>query len=146
MPAHAAAASSRRRPHRTDHDMEELFAPQRTSSADLPDPAPLVVALTRGILEVLAGTREADQLARWLAEETYLKLVTRANLSRRARSARRVAVQRPVFTVRTMRQMSPADGVVEVTVIVTMPDRTRAIAMRLEGLDRRWRATDIRIL
>lgn len=126
--------------------MEELFAPQRTSSADLPDPAPLVVALTRGILEVLAGTREADQLARWLAEETYLKLVTRANLSRRARSARRVPVQRPVFTVRTVRQMSPADGVVEVTVIVTMPDRTRAIAMRLEGLDRRWRATDIRIL
>jgi hypothetical protein len=42
--------------------------------------------------------------------------------------------------------MSPADGVVEVTVIVTMPDRTRALAMRLEGLDGRWRATELHLL
>ncbi|GLJ61086.1 hypothetical protein GCM10017576_12150 [Microbacterium barkeri] len=146
MPPNAAGATSRRRSHRTEEDVEELFAPQRTSSAELPDPAPLVAALTRGILEALAGTREVDQLARWLAEETYLKLVQRANLSRRARSARRLPAQRPVFTVRAMRQMAPADGVVEVVVIVAMPDRTRALAMRLEGLDRRWRATDIRIL
>ncbi|WOF24216.1 Rv3235 family protein [Microbacterium betulae] len=145
MPPRSAAHPSRRPFRRTD-DVEALFAPQRTPSEELPDPAPLVAALTRGILEVLAGTREVDQLARWLAEEPYLKLMTRANLSRRARSARRIPAQRPVFSVRTMRRMTPADGVAEVVVIVSMPDRTRALAMRLEGLDGRWRATDLRIL
>jgi hypothetical protein len=29
---------------------------------------------------------------------------------------------------------------------VQMPQRVRALAMRLEGLDRRWRATSISVL
>jgi hypothetical protein len=126
--------------------VEALFAPQPTPSDRLPDPMPLVEALTRGVLEVTAGTREIDQLARWLGERPYRSLLGRANLAKRARSVRRVAAQRPVFAVRSVRSMSPADGVVEVTVIVTMPDRTRALAMRLEGLDGRWRATELHLL
>ncbi|MGW9114802.1 Rv3235 family protein [Microbacterium sp. NPDC055683] len=145
MSPHAAEAPHRRRPARAV-DVDDLFAPQRTARSDLPDPDPLVEALTRGVLEVLSGARDPDQLARWLSEEAYLALVARANLSRRARSARRIPSHRPVFAVRTMRSMEPADGVVESVVVVAMPDRTRAIALRLEGLDGRWRATDIRIL
>ena len=41
---------------------------------------------------------------------------------------------------------SPADGVVEAVVIVHGKARTRAIAIRLEGLDQRWRATAISVL
>lgn len=47
----------------------EDFAPQPTPTAELPDPAPLLESLTRGVLEVLAGVREADQLARWFTED-----------------------------------------------------------------------------
>ena len=69
-------------------EVEEYFAPQRTPSQALPDPEPLLANLTIGVLEVLAGVREADQLARWLGEDAFRALVTRSNLSARARSAR----------------------------------------------------------
>lgn len=127
-------------------DVHELFAPQRTRSEDLPDPAPLLDGLARGVLEVLAGVREVDQLARWLGEEPYRSLLTRANLAKRARSARQQPTRYPVYAIRSVRSSSPADVVVEGVVIAATPARTRAIAMRLEGIDRRWRATSLAIL
>ena len=41
MPPRSAAQNSRRQFRRSD-DVEALFAPQRTPSRELPDPAPLV--------------------------------------------------------------------------------------------------------
>jgi hypothetical protein len=127
-------------------ELSEFFAPQRTPSTALPDPEPFVRNLTRGVLEVFAGVREVDQLARWLTEDPYRKLVTRANLAARARSARGVPARRPVHTILSVRQFSPADGVVESVVVVQGPARTRAVAMRLEGMDGRWRATSLALL
>ncbi len=126
--------------------LHEYFSRQPTPTAQLPDPAPLLRALTQGVLEVLAGVREVDQLARWLSEDAFRSLVTRANLSARARSARGVAPVRPVFELRSLRTSEPVDGVVEAVVIVAGPGRTRAVAIRLEGMDRRWRATSLAIL
>ncbi|HWU27735.1 MAG TPA: Rv3235 family protein, partial [Microbacterium sp.] len=65
--------------------LTEYFAPQPTPSAALPDPVPLLRSLTNGALEVLAGIRKVDQLARWLSEDAFRALATRANLSARAR-------------------------------------------------------------
>lgn len=127
-------------------DIDEHFAPQPTSAVDLPDPVPLLHVLARGVLEVFAGVREIDQLARWVAEDAYRQLLTRANLSARARSARGVPAVRPVFRVLSLRHTAPADGIVEAAVVVETPARTRAIAIRLEGFDRRWRATSLAIL
>jgi hypothetical protein len=127
-------------------ELSEFFAPQRTPSTALPDPDPFVRNLTRGVLEVFAGVREVDQLARWLTEDPYRKLVTRANLAARARNARGVPARRPVHAILSVRHSSPADGVVESVVIVQGPARTRAVAMRLEGMDGRWRATSLALL
>ncbi len=126
--------------------LHEYFAPQPTPAAALPDPQPLLRSLTQGVLEVLAGVREVDQLARWFSEDAYLKLVTRANLASRARSARGASPQRPVFELRSLHQSAPADGVIEAVLVVAGPGRTRAVAIRLEGLDRRWRATSLAVL
>ena len=126
--------------------LHEYFAPQPTSTSDLPDPVPLVEGLTRGVLEVLAGVREVDQLARWLAEDAFRKLVIRANLSARARSARATPPARPNFAIVSVRHASPADGVVEAVAIVAGSARSRAVAMRLEGIDGRWRATSLAVL
>lgn len=73
-------------------------------------------------------------------------LIARANLSARARSARGITPTRPVFRILSTHVSSPADGVVEATVIVESPGRTRAVAIRLEGMDRRWRSTTLAIL
>lgn len=125
---------------------QDLFARQPTPAAHLPEPEPLLRSLTQGVLEVLAGVREVDQLARWFNEEAYHRLVTRANLSARARSARGTAPARPVFTILSLRHSQPADGVVEAVVVVAGPGRARAVAIRLEGLDHRWRATSLAVL
>ena len=127
-------------------ELSEFFAPQRTPSTALPDPEPFLRNITRGVLEVFAGVREVDQLARWLTEDAYRKLVTRANLAARARSARGVPAKRPVHTLLSVHHSSPADGVVEAVVIVQGPARTRAVALRLEGMDGRWRATSLALL
>lgn len=126
--------------------LHDYFAVQPTPAAELPDPTPLLRSLTQGVLEVFAGVREIDQLARWFSEDAYRKLSTRANLSARARSARGVAPVRPVFEILSIRQTEPADGVVEAVVIVAGPGRTRAVAVRLEGMDHRWRATSLAVL
>lgn len=126
--------------------LAEFFGPQPTPADQLPDPALLVRSLTRGALEALAGVREVDQLARWFSEEAYRSLVTRANLAARARSARGVPPARPTFVIRAVRVTHPRDGIVEAVVVVAGPGRTRAVALRLEGLDRRWRATSLAIL
>ena len=127
-------------------DISEFFAPQRTGHRDLPDPAPLLRNLTVGVLESLTGVREVEQLARWLSEEAFLSVVARVNLAARARSARGNPAARPHSQILAVRHSSPADGVVEGVVVVATPTRTRAVAMRLEGIDRRWRATSLALL
>lgn len=72
--------------------------------------------------------------------------MTRANLSARARSARGMPPARPVFGIRSIRVTEPMDGVIEAVVIVDGPGRTRAVAVRLDGLDRRWRAKSLVLL
>ncbi len=72
--------------------------------------------------------------------------MTRANLSARARSARGVSPARPTFEILSIRVTEPVDGKVEAVVVVAGPGRTRAVAIRLEGLDRRWRATSLAVL
>lgn len=147
MAATPWGSAARSLPHPTrPADLHEYFAPQHTSSAALPDPEPLLRNLTRGVLEVLAGVREVDQLARWLTEDAYRKLVIRANLATRARSARGVPASRPTHTILSLRQSAPADGVIESVLVVAGPARTRAIAIRLEGMDHRWRATSLALL
>lgn len=90
--------------------------------------------------------REVEQLARWVTEDAFRKLVVRSNLAARARSARGVSAKRPVHTILSVRHSEPADGVVEAVVVVTSPARTRAVAVRLEGMDGRWRATSLALL
>lgn len=125
---------------------EEFFDYQPTSSADLPDPRPLVENLTRCVIEILAGARELEQVARWVTDDVYRTLLSRASISARARAARGAPTIRPTFSVGAPRITEPRDGVVEAVVIVTSRARARAVAIRLEGLDRRWRASAISVL
>jgi len=76
----------------------------------------------------------------------YRHLLKRVVLSARARQATGRAVTRPSFTMGSTTQCVPRDGVVEAVVIVRGRARTRAVALRLEGLDQRWRATAINVL
>jgi hypothetical protein len=51
-----------------------------------------------------------------------------------------------MHTIMSVHESSPADGIVEAVVVVRGPARTRALAVRLEGMDGRWRATSLALL
>ena len=54
-------------------DEREFFGQQPTSTASLPDPRPLLENLTRCVVEILAGARELEQIARWVESKLSLK-------------------------------------------------------------------------
>lgn len=126
--------------------VDEYFDQQPTPSEALPDPRPLVENLSRCVIEILAGARELEQIARWLSDDVYHHLLKRVIISSRARQAAGSAAQRPAFSIGSVQICHPRDGVVEASVVVRGRARVRAVAIRLEGLDRRWRATAINVL
>ena len=103
-------------------------------------------ATTSWPIEILSGARDLEQISRWVTDDVYRHLLKRVVLSARAREARGRAVARPTFTIGSTTMSEPRDGVVEAVVIVHGRARTRAVALRLEGLDNRWRATAINVL
>lgn len=125
---------------------DDYFAPQPTSAARLPDPELLLENLTRCVIEILAGARELEQIARWLSDDVYRHLLKRVVLSARARQVKGLTGTRPTFSIGGKTVCAPRDGVVEAVVVVHGRARSRAVAIRLEGLDSRWRATALHVL
>lgn len=129
-----------------DPGTDEFFARQFTPTARLPDPTVLIENLALGVVEVLGGVRELEQLGRWMTEAVYKHVLRRAVLAARGRSARRQSPSRPKVRIAARRITVPADGVVEAVVVLTGAVRTRSVALRLEGIDGRWRATALHVL
>ncbi|MEP6482146.1 MAG: Rv3235 family protein [Rhodoglobus sp.] len=125
---------------------DEFFGHQPSSTTVLPNPEPLIENLTRCVIEILAGARDLDQISRWVTDDVYRHLLKRVVLSARARQATGQRATRPTFSIGSTTLCEPRDGVVEAVVIVRGRARTRAVAVRLEGLDERWRATAINVL
>jgi len=126
----------------------------RTPNDFGPEPSPTSLAsaevfignMVRGVLEVVAGVRDPEQLSRWMSEEVYRTLLARTSLAARARSARRVQVYRSMHDIRSIRLFCPRDDAMEATVVVSGRMRTRAVALRLEVIGRRWRITALHLL
>jgi Family of unknown function (DUF6459) len=156
LPASAASSSNSRggspvdapaqRVEQEKFQEADFFGVQRSTREELPDPEPLLVNLTRCVIEVLAGARELDQIARWVSDDVYAHLLTRVVLSARARAVKGQRPQRPTMTIGRVTITEPRDGVIEAVVIVHTRARVRAVALRLEGLDSRWRASAINVL
>jgi len=127
-------------------DSDDFFGHQPTTRAELPNPEPLIANLTRCVMEILAGARDLEQISRWVTDDVYRNLLKRVVISARARQARGSRVVRPSFTLGSTTLCEPRDGVLEAVVIVRGKARTRAVALRLEGLDGRWRATAVSVL
>ncbi|MWV50545.1 3-hydroxyacyl-CoA dehydrogenase [Rathayibacter sp. VKM Ac-2803] len=123
-----------------------FFEAQPATRAELPDPQPVLERLTLLVIEILAGSREIDQVARWLSDDVYRHLQKRVVLAARSRAAQGRPAHRIPFTVGRVVLSEPRDGIVEAVVLVHNRVRTRAVAIRLEGRDARWRATAINVL
>lgn len=141
-PARQADTTARLATTADDRD----FTYQSTRAADLPDPRPLLANLTRCVFEVIAGARELEQLSRWVTEDVYRKLLARSVIAARARAVTGKTAVRPAVTIGSILLQTPVDDVVEAVVMVHGRGRSRAVAIRLEGIDRRWRATALGVV
>lgn len=128
------------------YDDDDLFGRQPATRSELPDPVPLLTNLAHCVIEAYAGARDLEQLARWVTDDVYRNLEKRVVLASRARRARGVAAQRPVFSIGNIHMYEPIDGAVEAVVMVHQRHRSRALAIRLEGMDSRWRASALNVL
>lgn len=133
-------------PQRVELESDEYFAHQPSPRSVLPGPAPLLENLTRCVIEILAGARDLEHISRWVTDDVYRHLLKRVVLSARARQAKGKVPVRPAFAIGSISIFEPRDGIIEAVVIVRGRARVRAVAIRLEGLDSRWRATAINVL
>ena len=124
---------------------EQYFGPQRTVSADLPEPAAWSARITHAMLEVMTGIRPAPQVLRWTSPEVYAVLARRNALVARRVAEGRAPRTRPRISVLRVRVCEPADGVAEAAVVVRDGSRVRAVAIRLVGQDGKWRVSALQI-
>ena len=132
------------RPPAVDGDTDPVVAEVPTARVDLPDPGPWTGQHVQAVLEVLAHERPRHQLVRWLTPEVYADLGVHL-AARRPPSGPRPG-GRARRTVSSIHVFEPADGVAEATAVVVGGRRARAVAVRLEGWDGRWRCTRLAIL
>lgn len=95
--------------------------------------------------EVLDGTRSVAQMGGWITREVAEQLSAR----RSARTERRTLYRddrRSVPTPGPVHLSRPAPLVTEITIVLRTEARSMAVAMRLEYVRDRWRATELTLL
>ena len=124
----------------------DYFGEQYCKTEELDNPDKLLRMLAPAIVEVIAGVRNISQLAAHLSEDVYMRLRDRSVKVAQERAKRGEATKAPQLRVGNMKKQEPRDGVVESVVLVQSATRTRAVTIRLEGINRRWRATSVSVI
>ncbi|MET1065588.1 MAG: Rv3235 family protein [Arthrobacter sp.] len=151
--AHVAAAAPLRlvprgtRPADCPNASSGPAAPTRRDTAEDREICALSRSTVQAAIEVLAGTRPAQQLARRLDERCLAALQHRAALTRRvpcgaAPTAGRLHGNPSVRSVRACRVSA---DVYEASAVVVEELRVRAVALRLERSRAAWRVTVLEI-
>jgi Family of unknown function (DUF6459) len=119
----------------------QAMAPHPTAHPNLPDPALWGRRLLIGIIETAGGRRPLQQLAALLSQSVAHGLGTDFEQAARGR--------RPHWThaatVRSVRACEPAEGIAELCATVQVGPRVRAVALRLESHNGRWRCTRLQL-
>ena len=116
------------------------------AARDIRTPEPVLENLALSAIEVIAGARDLEQLGRWVTREVYEHLSIRVTVASRARRVRGAVGKRPVILGTRVNAFRTGETVVDGVVTVTMRDRTRAVAIRIEWEGGRWRASAIHVL
>jgi len=110
------------------------FAPNPSPLSELPNIERWTLTYVVCALEILAGKRSPQQLARSTHRFTYNSLL------------RRIGSTTEVPKIRRVHRNEPIEGVIEVNVTLVFKERVRALVARFEGVDRKWLCTELEIL
>lgn len=112
-----------------------------------------VTAMARSIgqaaVEILAGSRPATQLSRWTTADVVERFQQRAEMLRLVQEQYRdraslFEVHRAA-RVRRVRVCHPSPGCYEASLVVEESVRARAVALRIERVDRQWRVVHLEV-
>jgi hypothetical protein len=117
----------------------DQFDAQPTARDELPDPEAFTRRFVIAVIETVTGRRAAGQLSAHASAGVHTGLLRDAGRIGRLGTAARPA------TLHSLHLSEPADGVIEGVAVVRIGRRYRAIALRLEGLDGRWRCVRLQI-
>jgi hypothetical protein len=112
----------------------------RVATSRALDPRPLAGPLAQAIAEVLAGFRPPQQLAQAVSYEVLALLERNAG-----RMVARGVRTPPRPRVTSIRLCEPRAGIAEVAAVIDTGARRRAMALRVEAPNGRWRVTVVRV-
>jgi len=115
-------------------DFDPEFAPEPTSAEDLPDITELMSQFMHNVLEIWAGRRSASQVQAMCHHLIF------ADIQRTA------GQQKVLGRIRKIKLTQPLDGICESAITVRYGDRLRVVAIRFEGLGKRWLCTALTLL
>lgn len=93
-------------------------------------------------IEILAGVRRPDQLARWLSDKSYVELCHKATSEARSRQVTG-AKARPEIYVQRSKIFLSAAGSIQGVVVIQISGKAHAVSIRAEMLHDRFRVTDL---
>ncbi|MCF8529641.1 MAG: hypothetical protein K9G13_07070 [Aquiluna sp.] len=109
------------------------------------NPERIFAEISTAYIEILAGMRSPDQLARWLSDKTYYDLCQKCRRENRSRQVTG-AKSRPAITIRRSRVFLTDVQALQGVVVVDISGATKAVSIRAEVIHDRYRVTDLVLL
>ena len=109
------------------------------------DPAPFFAEISAAYIEVLAGVRRPEQLARWLSDRTYYDVCQRAQREARQRALTGLR-SRPEVCLKTTQTFLTDHHAFQGVVILRISGVPKAVSLRAELVHTRYRITDISLI
>ncbi len=110
--------------------------------ADQPDLSKFFAEISAAYVEVLAGLRRPEQLARWLSDGAYYDVCQRFRRGARQRQLTGLN-QRPEIVLRKTKTFATDANAYQGVVILQISGAIKAISVRAELIHERYRITEI---
>lgn len=110
--------------------------------ADQTDPARFFAQICAAYVEVLAGLRRPEQLARWLSDGAYYDVCQRYRRGAMQRQVTGVN-QRPEIILKKSKTFLTSENAYQGVVVLQVSGATKAVSVRAELIHNRYRITEM---
>lgn len=139
----ASHSQDDQRQHRVD---AHSTGPQPNGSEHRLEAEQVLRALALSAVEIIAGARDLEQLARWVTDDVYAHLRVRVSIAARARAITGIVAERPRLWIDHVKMSPTATGGFDAVILVYDKRRPHVVSLQVEGLAQRWRATVLVVL
>lgn len=109
---------------------DQDYLPKPSYKSELPEIESWVRRYAVGVVEIWSSRRSAMQLARWSHRKVFKQLSSPSPITNGTR-------------IRKIYLNEPIEGVIEATITLFLSNRVRSLALRFEGVDKRWLCTEL---